>query len=427
MTHTRVNLQQLQELLSCSLQLLSAEQFPTIEQITANSVVAHLHYLRDGELVVYRRQRSRVWQCKFKLYTNRWHRVTTGKTDLQYAIKRAGEIYDEAKYRESMGLAVAQRTFADIALATVRDLQADLAVGAGKKIYVDYIGIIQRYFIPFFGAKHLQNLKHTDIAEFERWRNDKMKRKPKSSTLMNFASAFSRVCNTAINRGWISDKVPLPRMSRKGEKGLVRPGFNANEIEKLLAVMPAWENCANTDEELQRRQLLCDYVRVLLGTGVRHGTESQNIMWRNCEWHIVGEEKYMRIWVSGKTGGRYLIAKMDVIPVLQRLHSRQYKQNSSQFDAVLGRENIKIFNLTKKLPVRFFNDTFTKLLMYAELTIDTSGQARTLYSLRHTYATRELLAGTDIHTVARQMGTSVRMLEMHYSKLTATMAADKLA
>lgn len=42
-------------------------------------------------------------------------------------------------------------------------------------------------------------------------------------------------------------------------------------------------------------------------------------------------------------------------------------------------------------------------------------------------ATAELLAGTDIHTLAKQMGTSVRMLEQHYSKLTATMAAGKLA
>ncbi|NDD14982.1 MAG: integrase, partial [Betaproteobacteria bacterium] len=31
-----------------------------------------------------------------------------------------------------------------------------------------------------------------------------------------------------------------------------------------------------------------------------------------------------------------------------------------------------------------------------------------------------------IHTLSRQMGTSVAMLERHYSKLTATMAADRL-
>jgi integrase len=32
----------------------------------------------------------------------------------------------------------------------------------------------------------------------------------------------------------------------------------------------------------------------------------------------------------------------------------------------------------------------------------------------------------DIHTLSRQMGTSVSMLERHYSKLTATMAAARL-
>jgi integrase len=35
------------------------------------------------------------------------------------------------------------------------------------------------------------------------------------------------------------------------------------------------------------------------------------------------------------------------------------------------------------------------------------GQNRTLYSLRHTYATFELLrGGTDIHTLSKQMGNS---------------------
>ena len=56
-----------------------------------------------------------------------------------------------------------------------------------------------------------------------------------------------------------------------------------------------------------------------------------------------------------------------------------------------------------------------------------AGTDRTLYSLRHTYATIELLTGTDMHTLARQMGTSVVMLDRHYSKLPATMAADRLA
>ena len=68
------------------------------------------------------------------------------------------------------------------------------------------------------------------------------------------------------------------------------------------------------------------------------------------------------------------------------------------------------------------------MLAQAELTVDRDKeQKRTLYSLRHNYASFELLNGTDIHTLARQMGTSVNKLERHCSKLTATLAADWVA
>ena len=57
-----------------------------------------------------------------------------------------------------------------------------------------------------------------------------------------------------------------------------------------------------------------------------------------------------------------------------------------------------------------------------------TGQNRTLYSLRQTYAKLELTENkTDLHALAKQMGTSVGMIEKHYSKLTASMAADRLA
>ena len=58
----------------------------------------------------------------------------------------------------------------------------------------------------------------------------------------------------------------------------------------------------------------------------------------------------------------------------------------------------------------------------------TNGDNRTLYSLRHTYATLEMLRGeVDMHTLGKQMGNSAAMIERHYSKLTATMAAERLA
>ena len=42
----------------------------------------------------------------------------------------------------------------------------------------------------------------------------------------------------------------------------------------------------------------------------------------------------------------------------------------------------------KDLPVRFYDDTFSRLLKFAKLTEDSARQSSPLYSLRHTYATQ---------------------------------------
>ena len=73
------------------------------------------------------------------------------------------------------------------------------------------------------------------------------------------------------------------------------------------------------------------------------------------------------------------------------------------------------------------NGTFEILLKDSGLLRDKHGEVRTLYSLRHTYATFQVLNGIDLHVLARQMGTSIAMLEKHYSHLIPAMKAKLLA
>jgi integrase len=176
------------------------------------------------------------------------------------------------------------------------------------------------------------------------------------------------------------------------------------------------------------RLLLCDYVELLVLTGIRHGTEAMRIRWRHCEWHKDGSARYLRIWVSGKTGERWLIAKNEAVTVLERLCVRDTACAGKTLDAVFAARIDKlVFEFSDGTQPYHFNAAFSRLLQNAGIERDGTGAKRTLYSLRHTYATLELLAGTDIHTLARQMGTSVLMLERFYSKLTATGAAGALA
>jgi integrase len=406
------------------------------QKTTLRSSLTTLHaaqpqsiHLRDGELVLYRRSRSLLYQCRYRLADGSWVRQTTGKAALEHAIVRACDIYDEARYRQRLGLAHRTHSVAQIAEITSASLRQQIDAKGKKTALNDYVSIIERYFVPYFGERQLETLTHTDVREFELWRDRQMTRKPKTSTLNNFTSAWNRVIATAVEQGYISERVPVPKLTSKGEKGKTRPAFSREEIEQLLAFVETWQHKGRMAVEQEIRPLLRDYIEMLLYTGMRHGTEAMGIRWRDLEWHTKDGVRYLRVWVDGKTGGRWLIAKHAAVDVLRRLHARQKDIADVPFEDVLTtRVPHLLFRFSDGHQPHSLVGTFRRLMRDSGLLLDSAGQTRTLYSLRHTYATLALLeGGTDIHTLSKQMGNSAAMIERHYSKLTATMAADRLA
>ncbi len=406
--------------------------FTSTRQRTIDALIQtqpnHL-FLRDGEVVLYRRTRSLLYQCRFKLADGNWHRFSTRKASLENAIAAACDMYDEARYRQKLGLAHRTHTFAQIAAITLNDLRKQIDVSKGKTANHSYVSCIEKYFIPYFAERKLEELTHSDIVEFELWRDRQMSRKPKSSTLNNFTSAWNKVIATAVERGYLSERVPVPKLTTKGEKGKTRPAFSQDEIDTLLAFMDTWQNKGFREVDREIRTLLRDYIEMLLLTGMRHGTEAMGICWRHIEWHTDKGVRYLRIWVDGKTGGRWLIAKHRAVDVLKRLHARQLDICEMSFETTLQtRLPQLLFRFSNGYQPPSMNGTFKRLMRDAGLLKNAEGQNRTLYSLRHTYATIELLNNkTDIHTLSKQMGNSAAMIERHYSKLTATMAAEQLA
>jgi integrase len=385
--------------------------------------------LRDGELVLYRRTRSLLYQCRFKLADGKWHRFSTRKASIENAIAAACDMYDQARYRQRLGLAHRTHTFAQIAAITLAEMRKQIDMSTGKTAVHSYATCIEKYFLPYFGDKVLEELTHTDVREFELWRDRQMTRKPKTSTLNNFTTAWNRLIATAVERGYISERVPVPKLTAKGVKGRARPGFSEDEIKHLLAFMETWQHEGVKSVEREMRPLLRDYVEMLLLTGIRHGTEAMGICWRHLEWHTDKGVRYLRIWVDGKTGGRWLIAKHRAVEVLKRLHARQQDISVLSFETTFAeRVPHKLFRFSDGYQPTSLNGSFKRLMRDSGLLKDGEGQNRTLYSLRHRYATMELLRwGTDIHTLSKQMGNSAAMIEGSCSNLTITIGADKLA
>ena len=386
--------------------------------------------LRDGEVVLFVRKGSNAWHCRYKLKEIGWVRRSTRTRSLEVAQQQACDWYDEARYRIKIGFAPDLKRFAEIAAATLTDLRNEIAAGRGKRVYVDYCSVIERYFIPYFKLKYLTTITYANVNEFEQWRNQKLGRIPAASTLLTFSAAWTRIQTTAIKRGWLSQHTPVPNLSvQGGVRAQSRPAFSAEEITRLRDYMTVWSTAGGRGKAGEMRMLLRDYVELLIFTGMRHGTEAMNVRWRHCEWYFdTAHNKYLRIWVSGKTGERYLIAKHDAVGVFERLAQRDAVCTDMTLTEVFdAKQEQLVFRFSTGEQPYHFNAVFTRLLTAAGLLRNNVGETRTLYSLRHTYATQELRMGTDIHTLAKQMGTSVLMLERFYSKLNATMSAAKLA
>jgi len=220
-------------------------------------------YLRDGEVVVYRRSTSTLYQCSYKLADGKWQRQSTRKASVENAVSVACLLYDEARFRQKLGLAHKAQTFAQIAHETLIELRAQIDLKRGRGALDSYVTCIERYFLPYFADKRMEELAHKDIMEFEELFRERIKQK-----LFRISDGYQPPC---------------------------------------------------------------------------------------------------------------------------------------------------------------LNGAFRRLMRDCSLLKSNEGQTRTLYSLRHTYATLELIENrTDIHTLARQMGNSALIIERHYSKLTATLAAERL-
>jgi integrase len=324
-------------------------------------------------------------------------------------------------------LAIRTKTFKQVALDEIANMTRALANKVGKSCYRDYIFAINKYLIPFFGNYEIEKITKEMLADFDSWRISQMGKVPVASTKRNHASAYIRVVNLARERGYVAHNRAVPLLDAKGNKSQPRPAFSKEEIKELLCYTETWQKSSYTERTRLMRTLCVAYIEFLVNTGVRHGTEALRLRWKHLQWHWIGNKKYLRIWVSGKTGPRHLIAKHEVIRVFERLmrwHKLGYTGLNGVIEAKLDKA---IFCLPDNTQISNMENIFRNLMMRSGMRKDSGGLNRTLYSLRHTYATFALARGIDIHTLARQMGTSVGMIERHYSKMTATMAADRLA
>ena len=397
--------------------------------IAVTLVNESLAHARNGEVVLYKRGDSTRWQARFKLKDLKWRRLATKHTNIQYAAETACECYDRVRFLFAANIPIASKRFDVIARVTVDELQGQVTAGHGKVVYNDYVAVIKKYLIPFFGSYNLNTIGYEELQRFDTWRRKEMGRQPVLSTITTHNSAMNRVYSTAVERGWIA-QAQVPKLKNTGIKGVAREAFSLSEYKSLTSYMPHWIDGGHTAKTAQMRRLLRDYVLILANTGIRHGTEALGLCWKDIAWITKSGERYLQLTVNGKTGKRTSIANHNTQDYLHRIQERRSNIAHLSFDNLLKKKlNEKVFLLEDGTATNSLAGTFRNLMRDSGLDKDrVPKEKRTLYSLRHTYAHFALLTDKmDVYTLARQMGTSVKMIEQHYGHLNPAMKADVIA
>jgi integrase len=253
--------------------------------------------------------------------------------------------------------------------------------------------------------------------------------------MKNHNAALNKVFDEAILRSYMKG-ADRPKLQATGKPSERRPVFTMNEARRLIKGLDLWIRDAST-ENLQVRLLLKDYIYVLLDTGARPGRELFSLTWANIQYASYTNDRLVIHFEKSKTGRRTAIAKRMTIEALDNIAKRNYGKPLSNLIEYQTTEEIfrhksvfvsQIRGQAKLIrPINFEKQFAAYLKMMNLLTDRLTGRPRTFYSLRHTYATFALLYDKiNIHTLSKQMGTSVEMIEKHYSHLDSEQAIDQL-
>ena len=383
----------------------------------------------DGAVTLTKRDDSSFWQARYKV-ADIWLRVSTKTKDLKEAKELAEDNYLNAKFQLKNNLPIVSKRFDAIARLTKSKMQAALKAKQCKKVYTDYVRVIDKYLIPFFGSHYITNISYSLIQQYSFWLNEQFGRTASASAMNTHNSALNRIFEEALLHNYMT-KAQIPQLINNGRKTERRSDFTLDEYRHLTKFMQTWikETDGKRDKSVEMRELLRDYVLILANTGMRHGTESYGLKWKHLSWYDANGERVLMVSVDGKTKQRELVARHNCTKFFMRIHDRANDLQNYTFDELIAKGVDKyVFRLSDGTRTTNLGKTFKILMKDSNLLKDRrTNTNRSLYSLRHTYTTFGMLyENLDYFALEKQLGTSAEMIRKYYSHVLTRQLANKL-
>mgnify|MGYP006276200027 CR=1 FL=1 len=379
--------------------------------------------LEDGKLVLFRR--NGIWQARVPAGVNRYLYRSLRTSDEAKAIPAARKLLYQTEFKLAEGLPVHNRTLNSVIDEFVAMRRRDNALGKAARrgssikhtsdAMLRQVLRVSKFWREYAGTKPIEALDDKALKGFIPWRkayyHDKAvlprnaRLDPTDKTLQWEIMLGKMLITYAHEQGYRANK-PLPSFTFVPKLKRVRPALTLNDFNTMRRKLGEYLGASKDTRERASRLLLHDYVMTLALSGMRVG-EANELRVRDVEAISDSDGRpNVQFHVRGKTGPRVVVPHINAKAIFEDLASRRVGWQADDY----------LFAMPHGGKIITLADQFNAFLTKAGLTHNSAGEKYTLYSLRHFYAVRAIQRDIDVYTIARNMGTSVAMIEQYYGK-----------
>ncbi len=426
------------------------------EKTNLNTIPKDERSICNGNVVLFKRKNSKRWQARIRRNNGEWVDVSTKQKDFNDAAVVAEEKYRDIKYAQRTGKIDVTRRFSSICKLCKKEL-IEQYERTGQQTPKNYVQVIDKYIEPILGGYMCHNIDTAALRLYSQKRAEMIGHQPTQSTIATHNSALNYLFKKAKDKNFIDF---IPKTINDGVEGKRRPYFTYDEMRILNANM--WRYIKHSKKLLNAegrngidtiqqktywiREMLRDVVLILVNTGMRPGSEILSLKWKNLRiTKQNGMESIQFSLPHSKTKRRVTICYEPFV-----------REDGIRYGCWKPLENIKkrfehlkdlnwnqLFEIDEYIfrypnGERVIQEQMTKAFKRMLKWINVEGkkdgllkddfdEQRTLYSLRHTYASRMRYKGYTFDDLSVQMGTSTKMLEQHYSHFTVSDNPNKYA
>lgn len=390
----------------------------------AKGMILDSRTFRDGLIYLYKRADylKPTWLCRVKVPNAKGYVTRSTQTgDEHQAFKFADDLYNQLLVNSLTGVAPPSKRIGPVIDAYIQRLEPDRQ----RESIHNKILLMQRVR-PTLDRKTFNDLSTSVLSQVIDDQNVSTKKAALSpNTVKRIYCDLKHFLQWCHEQGYLE---AIPKFPKVNGVASHRPHFDAKDWQKLIRHLREFVKIENRAVR-RDRMMLRDYVLILANTGIRVG-EARTLKWRDVTeiGGVEGSPPNVVLTVSGKTGKREVVAgSADVKKYFKRILDLRIAEIASPENPKPELDpNSLIFCHKDGSPIGSFKKSFAALIKSANVERDNHGDARTIYSLRHTYATFRLQHGVNQYMLAKNMGTSVAMLEQYYGHTSNIISAVEL-